>query len=190
MANYSEWTDRELFENTPLDSGKVAELISRYMNIVFSCAKVFSSGADYEDLVSDGMEGLLSAIQSYDADKGEFAAFASVCVKNRMRNTVKKSIRRNSELLDAGLDELSEIPDPSPTPEELVIERETSRSMLENLRYVLTEIELHCIEGVALGLSYDEIAEQLGVDKKSVDNALCRARAKLRERFFLGDSYL
>lgn len=184
MANYSGWSDRELFENTPLDSGKVAELISRYMNVVFSYAKRFSLCADLEELVSDGMEGLLNAIQSYDLSKGEFAAFAAVCIKNRMRNTVKKSIRRNSEFLDAGPDELAEIPDPAPTPEELVIEQESSRSMLENLRGMLTEVELRCIECVALGLSYDDIAEQLGIDKKSVDNALFRARAKLRERFF------
>lgn len=184
MGNYSGWSDRELFEAPPLDSGKVAELISRYINAVFSAAKSFSSGADLEELISDGMEGLLSAIQNYDNSKGEFAAYASVCIKNRMRNTLRKSIRRNSELLDAGLDELTDIRDPAPTPEELVIEQESSRSMLENLRGMLTDIELHCIEGVAMGLSYEELADQLGVDKKSVDNALCRARAKLKERFF------
>lgn len=183
MTDYSGWSDRELFENVPLDSGRVAELISRYMNIVFSCAKGFSSSADYEELVSDGMEGLLNAIQGYDPGKGEFAAFAAVCIKNRMRNTVKRAIRRNAELSQTSAEELESIPDPSPTPEEIVIERESSRSMLENLRGVLTEMELHCIEGAALGLGYEQIAEHLGIDKKSVDNALSRARAKLRRMY-------
>lgn len=180
MTSYSGLSDRELFESVPLDSGIVAELISRYMNIVFAAARSFSSGADYEELVSDGMDGLLSAIQSYDPGKGEFAAFASVCVRNRMRNTVRKSLRHNSEISRASSEELEEIPDPSPTPEEIVIERESSRSMLENLRGVLTEMELYCIESVALGLSYGEIAEHLGTDKKAVDNALFRARSKLK----------
>lgn len=188
MANYSgysKWSDRELFENLPLDSGRTAELISRYMNIVFSSAKRLSSAADYEELVSDGMEGLLNAIQSYDADKGEFAAFAAVCVKNSMRNTVKRTARRNSEIYQGSAEDFEDIPDPSPTPEEVVIQREDSRSVLENLRGKLTEMELHCIEGVALGFSYEEIAKHLKTDRKSVDNALCRARAKLRRLYML-----
>lgn len=185
MAQYSELSDRELLENTSLDSGKVAELISRYMNIVFSCAKRFSSaGADYEELVSDGMEGLLGAIRGYDREKGEFAAFAAVCVKNRMRNTVKKAQRRSAAISDNSSEELEAMADPAPTPEEVVIEKENRRSLLETIRSELSELELRCLEGAALGFSYEEIAERIGSDKKSVDNALCRARNKLR-RFYV-----
>lgn len=182
-SGYSEHSDRELFENPPLDSGRTAEIISRYLNLVFSSARSFSSSADYEELVSDGMEGLLNAVQSYNPEKGEFAAFAAVCVKNSMRNTVKRTVRRNSEIVRGSDEELENIADPSPTPEEVVIERENSRSVLENLREQLTETELRCIEGVALGFSYDEIAGYLNIEKKSVDNALCRARAKLRKSY-------
>lgn len=184
MAQYSELSDRELLENIPLDSGMVAELISRYMNIVFSCAKRYSGSADYEELVSDGMEGLLSAIRSYDSEKGEFAAFATICVKNRMRNTVKKALRRNAAMSDNSPEELETIADPAPTPEEVVIERENRLSLLADIRSELSDLELRCLEGAALGFSYDEIARRIGSDRKSVDNALCRARNKLR-RFYL-----
>ena len=34
-----------------------------------------------------------------------------------------------------------------------------------------------------MGLSYAEIAKKLGTDKKSVDNAVTRARAKLRRHY-------
>ncbi len=34
-----------------------------------------------------------------------------------------------------------------------------------------------------MGLSYAEIAEMTGGDRKAVDNAVARARAKLRRRF-------
>lgn len=182
-SGYSHYSDRELFEDPPLDSGKTAEIISRYLNLVFSCARSFSPSADYEELVSDGMEGLLNAIQSYDLEKGEFAAFAAVCIKNSMRNTVKRTVRRNSEIVRGSDEELENIADPSPTPEEVVLERENSRSVLEHLRGELTDVELRCIEGVALGFSYDEIAEYLGIEKKSVDNALYRARAKLKKHY-------
>ena len=184
MAQYSDLSDRELLESIPLDGGKVTELISRYMNIVFSCAGRYSGSADYEELVSDGMTGLLGAIQNYDESKGEFAAFAAVCVKNRMRNTVKKALRRSAEMSDSSPEEMETIADPSPTPEEVVIEMENRRSLLAILRSELTDLELSCLEGAALGFTYDEIAQRIGADKKSVDNALCRARNKLR-RFYL-----
>ena len=183
-AQYSSFSDRELLKNDPPDSGKVAELISRYMNIVFSCAKRYCESADYDELVSDGMDGLLNAIQNYDGAKGEFAAFAAVCVRNRMRNTAKKAVRRSAEFSDKSDEELESIPDPAPTPEEIVIARESSRSMLENIRAMLSELELRCIEGAAMGFSYEEIARRIGSDKKTVDNALSRARNKLR-RFYM-----
>ena len=183
MAQFSELSDSELLESIPLDSGKVTELIQRYMNVVFSCAGKFSGSADYEELVSDGMTGLLNAVQNYDRSKGEFAAFAAVCVRNRMRNTVKRAVRRNAELSDSSLEEMKDIADPAPTPEEVVIERENSSTLLAAIKGELTDLEQRCLEGAALGFSYDEIAKRIGIDKKSVDNALSRARNKLR-RFY------
>ena len=64
MSDYSALSDKELLRNDPPDSAKLAELISRYMKMVFACAKRYSGAADYEELVSDGMEGLLSAVRT------------------------------------------------------------------------------------------------------------------------------
>lgn len=162
------------------DSGRLAELISRYMKTVFACARKYASAADYEELVSAGMEGLLSAVQNYSSEKGDFAAFAGVCINNSLRNTVKRSIRRNSRI--AGEEELPEIPDNRPTPEEAFIDKENSEAMLRVMKSALTTLELQCIEGAAMGLSYAEIAKSIGVDTKTVDNGLVRARTKLRRR--------
>lgn len=182
MADYTSLTDKELLRNDPPDSGKVAELISRYMKTVFACAKRYSGAADYEELVSDGMEGLLAAISGYDEDKGEFARFAAVCIENRLRNTAKRSLKRTA-LLDGDPERLEEIADPAPTPEEIVIAREHSEEVMERIRTELTALEEQCIRGVIMGLSYEEIAERLGTDRKAVDNALSRARAKLRRYY-------
>ena len=180
MSDYSALSDKELIRNDPPDSGKTAELISRYMKTVFSCAKRYSSAADYEELVSDGMEGLLSAVRSYDEEKGEFAAFVAVCIENRLRNTAKRALRRTSLLADSDPEKLNDIADPAPTPEEIVIAREDSKEVLERIETELTPLEMQCIRGAVMGLSYDEIARQMNIEKKAVDNALSRARAKLR----------
>ena len=178
MEDYSKLSDRELLLDNRSDSGKIAELISRYMKTVFACARKFAQFADYEELVSDGMQGLLAAVSSYDGEKGEFSAFASVCINNRLRNTAKKSSLRRKNL--AAEEEMLELPDKKPTPEEAVIEKENSEDVRKSLKAELSELELHCIECAAMGLSYADIAKRLGVEKKSVDNALSRARAKVR----------
>lgn len=183
MSDYSAMSDKELLRNDPPDSGKLAELISRYMKMVFAGAKRFSGAADYEELVSDGMEGLLSAVRNYSEEKGEFAAFAAVCVENRLRNTAKRSRRRTSLLADTDPESLEDIADPAPTPEEIVIAKENSEEVMREIRTELTELELKCIQGAAFGLSYDEIAQRMSIDKKAVDNALSRARAKLRRYY-------
>lgn len=181
MVDYSQMSDRELLENNSADSGKIAELISRYMKAVFYSAAKYSGLADREELVSDGMQGLMAAIQSYDSEKGEFSAFLSVCLDNRLKNTAKRSLRRKNRLAGTEPEELEEIADTKLTPEEMVIDRENSEAVLQNMQTNLTVLEFRCMEGVMMGLSYGEISEMIGIDRKAVDNAVTRARAKLRK---------
>lgn len=181
MADYTQMSDRELLENNSADSGKLAELISRYMKTVFAAAARYSQTADREELVSDGMQGLMAAIQSYNGEKGEFSAYAYACIDNRLKNTVKRSLRRKNILSDTDSEELANIADTKPTPEQIVIDRESTALLLRNMRTNLTALELRCMEGVMMGLSYEEIARMMNVDKKSVDNAVSRARTKLRK---------
>lgn len=186
MADYSSLSDLELLKNNPPDSAKTTELISRYMKMVLAAARKFSerySRADYEDFVSDGMDGLLAAIRGYDESRGEFGAYASVCVANRLRNTARMAQRHSSNLRDADFDELADIADPSPTPEEIVLARESDEAAIRRIGGELSELERKCVFATAMGLSYTEIASEFQVDVKTVDNALSRARTKLRKMF-------
>lgn len=183
-SRYSRMTDRELLENietNAADSEILAELISRHMKAVFAAAARYSGSADREELVSDGMQGLLAAISSYDGAKGEFSTYLSACLENRLKNTAKRSQRRKNQLSDNDPEELERIADTKPTPEEIVIDRENRAAVLENMRTELTSLEFRCMEGLIMGLSYEETAKRLGIDRKAVDNAVTRARAKLRK---------
>lgn len=192
LSDISKFTDKELlapceFESASRfsESERIAELISRYTKTIFASASKYKTFADYEELVSDGMQALLKAIRGYDSSKGEFSTFAAVCIENGMRNTAKRSMVRSSRIADSenSLEELDRLPDPSPTPEDIVIQREDEVNFFSNLKTKLSELELRCIEGIIMGLSYDDIAGYLSVDRKSVDNALTRARAKLRRLY-------
>mgnify|MGYP001044845589 CR=1 FL=1 len=178
MADFSQMSDEQLAGCvSSAESGEaVAEMVSRYTGLVLALAGKYSGGADYEELVS-GLDALLSALRKYSPEKGSFSGFASVCVSNRMKNAVDRAKRRN-ERLEELADE--DIPDSSPTPEELVIGRESADEITRCMRSLLSPLELGCIEGVILGMPYSEIAEKLSVSVKSVDNAVTRARAKLK----------
>ncbi len=182
MADYSSMSDEQLVAGgLSADGGRVTELISRYSNLVFSMAKRYAAYADYEELVSDGLDALLNAISSYDEQRGSFGAFASVCISNRMKNTTDKAIRRKSRLEDES--KLDSLQDSVPSPEDIVIMKESASEMSEQMKKLLSPLELRCLEGVILGRSYAEIAEKLGIERKSVDNAVARARAKLKAVF-------
>ncbi len=181
--DYSSMNDKELFRLCQNDGAAVGEIVSRYTKTVLALAGKFKTGADYEDLVSDGMDALLDCVKGYDINLGEFSAYVSVSISNRMKNTVKRSRRRASEISDRSEETLRTIPDPTPTPEEQFFEREEVKTVLEILNSELTELERKCIQAAAMGLSYKETAQKLGVGEKTVDNALSRARTKLR-RFY------
>lgn len=179
MADFSQMTDEQLAGCVACsDSGEaVAEIVSRYTGLVLALAGKYSGSADYEELVSDGLDALIASLPKYSPERGGFSAFASVCISNRMKNTVHRSSRRSerfSELSD------EDIPDNAPTPEEMVIIRENAAEITERMKTLLSPMELRCIEGVILGMKYSEIAARLSVSVKSVDNAVTRARAKLR----------
>ncbi len=179
MSDYSCLSDEDLIKDC--ESGdKISELLSRYMKTVFSLAKKYSAeGAEYEELVSDGMDALLSSVGSYDRSRGAFAPFAFNCVSNRMKNTLDKLKRRRAKII--GEESLEEIADNSPSPEELFLIREDALEISRRIRTELTDTERRCLMGVAMGYSYEETAKTLGLDRKSVDNAVARARKKLRQ---------
>lgn len=179
MADYSQMTDEQLVCLVPTaEKGEVvAELVSRYTALVLALAGKYSGSADYEELVSDGLDALIAAAPKYSPDRGSFSAFASVCISNRMKNTVQRACRRIERLSELS-DE--DIPDSAPTPEEMVIIRESAAEITERMKKLLSPMELSCIKGIILGMPYSEISSKLSISVKSVDNAVTRARAKLK----------
>lgn len=179
ISEISDMSDEELLREGA-DGEVLAEIVSRYSHMVFALAREFS-GADYDELVSDGMQALLAAADSYDPKKGRFSAYAGVCVSNRMKNTVQRARRYAAKLTDA--EQLELMPDSSPSPEETVIGKESYEELHRLIANELTPLERSCISGVIFGMSYDEIAQKIGATKKSVDNAVARARSKLKKLF-------
>ena len=70
MADFSQMSDEQLAGCvSSAESGEaVAEMVSRYTGLVLALAGKYSGGADYEELVSDGLDALLSAAEVFPGE--------------------------------------------------------------------------------------------------------------------------
>lgn len=172
------------------------ELIRRYSRLVRMCARsYFLSGGETEDLIQEGMFGLLTAFRTYEPDRGaSLSTYAERCVRNRMMDAVKAANRRKNETLNTSLSidgesflsETAHLP-VQKGPEELLIEEESAERILRGLRSRLTPLEDATLIGYLQGSSYAEIADRVGRPVKSVDNTVRRIRQKLLKMIQNGD---
>ena len=76
---------------------RIAEesLVMRYNRLVRICARpYFLAGGDSEDLIQEGMVGLLNAIREYVPQKGTaFRTYAEICIRNRILSAIRAASR-------------------------------------------------------------------------------------------------
>ncbi|NMP37661.1 MAG: sigma-70 family RNA polymerase sigma factor [Clostridiales bacterium] len=164
------------------DSKASAELVLRLTGVVRAQAAAFSGTLlEAEDLAQEGMFGLLSAINTYTpGGQASFKTYAGVCVRNRMADALKSASRgkHSPANLQVPIDDRQ--PDSNAGPEAYVISKESVENIKRFLVSGLSETESTVIRLYLGSMSYEDIAARLGITAKSVDNALQRARRKLR----------
>ncbi|MBQ1537655.1 MAG: sigma-70 family RNA polymerase sigma factor [Ruminococcus sp.] len=149
------------------DSAAAAELVSRLLPAIRSYSHRFDSSIS-EDLLQEGLLGALGAISDYRREKGRAATFIIACAKNKMLSAVKRF----------------DFPDETAVLEDEPADTEQSFDydpLYDAIESCLTQLEKRVVRCSLMGLSYRSTAERLGIDVKSVDNAMQRARKKLRE---------
>jgi len=162
-----------------------SSLVKAFMPYIKKRAsRIRSVGLAYDDIVQEGLIGLLDAIDGYDDSRGAFEAFALVCIDNRIyaalrHNARKKNLPLNDYLSISDGDDRLDLPQAS-SPEELVILREEVGSVYRHIRENLSSFEKSVLSLYLEGYSYLAISEMLSSSAKSVDNALQRARKKLK----------
>ncbi len=177
--------------------GAAEELLRRYRSMVRASARAFfMPGTESEDVVQEGMIGLIKAIRDYSVHGAcTFRSFAELCVTRHLISAVKSACRNKHAVLSgaASLDESGEASqdntprrDP-PAPESARPDRIVElRCVLGEVRAAiasdLSEMEAAVLRGYLSGMSYSEIARRLGCTFKAVDNALQRARKKVAKR--------
>lgn len=190
-------SDEQLFS---LDDALVAEeeLVRRYSGLVRSCARpLFLVGGDGEDLIQEGMLGLLQAIREYRADReASFRTFAEVCIRSRLSSALRAASRDKHMPLNRSVSLDHPFFDSNSytsgalilaDPEMLIIDRDYVSRLLESTRKQLSEFEAKILGYYLDGLSVKEIAETMGRSPKSVDNAVQRVRRKAARQISSGD---
>ena len=79
------------------------------------------------------------------------------------------------------------IPAYQPSPEELVLARESKEELYSAFRNRLSRLEIKVLDLYLDGFSYQDIAQRLGKDAKAVDNAVQRIRRKMAQDPNFGD---
>ena len=147
-------------------------------------------GMAHDDIVQEGLIGLFDAIEGYDEGKGaSFETFAIVCIDNRIYSAFRQAAAKKNALfsdylsLSEGGDDVYTFPRlPSiPSPEEIVILREELNAALAVVNENLSAFEKRVLGLYLEGYGYIAIAELLHISPKSVDNALQRARKKIKQ---------
>lgn len=185
------------------DLNALETIINKYKNFVKAKARsYFLIGADREDIFQEGMIGLYKAIRDFRGDKlASFRAFAELCITRQIITAIKTATRQkhiplnsyvslNKPIYDDESDRtLMDVLSPSKVldPEELIINREKLNSMEGKIGELLSNLEWKVLSSYLEGKSYQEIAEELNRQVKSIDNALQRVKRKLEGYLDLED---
>jgi RNA polymerase sporulation-specific sigma factor len=178
------------------DRNAYDRLVKRYHGLVrLKASSYFLAGGDAQDLVQEGLIGLYKAIRDFRPDReSSFRNFADLCVTRQIITAVKTATRNKHTPLNqyvsfastpAGSDgdvPMLEAMLPGPTfqdPVNQVISSEELRSLVHCLSTALSELEGSVLSNYLDGLSYEQSAERLGCDAKTVDNALQRVKRKV-----------
>ena len=172
------------------ENGAEDALARRYVRLVRVCARpYFLIGGDSEDLLQEGMLGLLMAMREYDPGKGAaFHTYAETCIRNRIQSAIRSASRKKHAPLNDGVsldyvlsDESQSLGDQfiSRSPEEQVLARETEKELISASAERLSDLEARILSLYLDGLSYQEMAAETGRDTKAIDNAVQRIRKKL-----------
>jgi RNA polymerase sigma-H factor len=181
------------------DSRSMDTLIRRYTGFVrLKASSYFLAGGDSEDLIQEGLIGLYKAVRDFRSDKEtSFRSFAELCITRQIITAIKTATRFKHAPLNTYVS-FSQTPagqesegdctlgDALPgssvdEPSIVVISTEELQSLVFCLGTGLSKLEADALRLYLEGSSYEEMAVELEVDTKTIDNALQRVKRKIQQ---------
>jgi len=193
---FTRMADEELVARARRGCASAAEhLLGKYQGLVEGKASAyFLAGADHDDVVQEGMVGLFKAIRDFSAEHlCAFRSFAELCITRQIITAVKTATRQKHAALNAYVSMDVPVSDAEEDrtfgetlvqaacegPEDSVTGHEFQVEMRDRIGRDLSSLEAQALLRYVEGKSYHEIATELDLQVKQVDNALQRAKKKL-----------
>jgi RNA polymerase sporulation-specific sigma factor len=146
--------------------------------------------------VQEGMIGLFKAVRDFRADKEtSFRSFAELCVTRQIITAIKTATRYKHAPLNtyvsfshtpAGQESDGDctlgdaLPGPAVhDPSVCVVSTEELQSLVVSLGSGLSQLEADALRLYLEGNSYEQMADELACDTKTIDNALQRVKRKI-----------
>ena len=185
------WADEELVRQIQQGGWVLFPIIvERYISTIrIKTRQYHLNGIDEEDLVQEGLIGLLKAVSGYDSTQGaSFKTFANTCIDHLLASVAKTTTRqKNLPFKDyVSLSEMGEgdgLQVDYTTPEKIVQQKEDLANIGKIIESGLTKVEKETLILYLGGCTYKEMAQQLGLSSKAIDNALQRVRTKLKTAY-------
>ena len=175
------------------DAAAETLLLEKYKPLVRSRAReLFLAGGDREDLIQEGMLGLLKAVRSYDPKReASFGTYARVVVSRQIYSALAAAQRQKHQALNqsVSMEEMEEQQDrlalgTSDSPEAILLDLENARELREMIFAALSPMEKKVLALYLEGYDYLQIAGKMERPVRSIDNALQRIRGKVARIVF------
>jgi RNA polymerase sporulation-specific sigma factor len=162
-------------------------IIKKYFGIAVHFSEIYYlPGGDVDDVIQEGLIGLMEAARKYDSRKNvSFATFAGLCVSRKIISAIRSAARIKHTPLNSYVpmevfeNESDVLTVNRYNPEEILISRERTDNIFNEIEKLLSYREKTVLYCFLRNMSYREIAVKLGSNEKSVDNAMSRSRRKL-----------
>ena len=197
MGRYNRIPDDDLLRMYHDGNAEVLDYImEKYKDLVKKKARaMFLIGGETEDLIQEGMIGLMKAVRDYEPSKeASFLSFAELCISRQMYTAIEASLRKKHMPLNSYISIYDEgnntdegkhqplidtiEPVEENNPEAIYFAKEFSEIFMENLKKNLSDLENRVLYLHLMGTEYKKIAELLDKPPKTIDNALQRIRSK------------
>jgi RNA polymerase sporulation-specific sigma factor len=187
----NEYNDYELVSLAKEGNEEAIEIIyKKYKPIIISkstdaIVNANHHGIEISDIMQEGFIGLDEAIKDFsEIDNTSFYTFAMLCINRQIINFLRKSTREKDKILNDAviIDDYVEknLKDDFDTEFAFMV-REEEESILQEFEKSFTEFEKKVFKLKFEGYSFEEIANTLSKDVKSIYNTFQRIKTKVKK---------
>ena len=161
------------------DADAFEQLVAPYEQKIYAlCLRLLAHREDAQDAAQETMLRLYRALVSYRGE-AQLGTFIYRVTANTCMDALRRRNVRACESLEA-LDDVGVVPvDDSPGPEETILRAEENERLSRAIDALSDEMRLPLVLREIQALSYEEVAQTLGLEMGTVKSRIHRAREKL-----------